>query len=122
MPRQETFFDEQSGDLSIRVIKTYDPVVAREAFDQIGEAAESHLWEALGIDNLYNLTEVPALNSLERHDFLWDEVLDAAREDGNLCSFFVVEESCGPAVQSIYVSPDWPSAEAFAKGRIQTVT
>jgi hypothetical protein len=53
-----------------------------------------------------------------RADFLWEELLEAAREDGNLLSFFVVNEAKGNVSESIYVSPDWPSAEAFAKKRI----
>jgi hypothetical protein len=48
-------------------------------------------------------------------------LLEAAREDGNLLSFFVLNEANGNVSESVYVSPDWPSAEAFAKKRIVAV-
>ena len=44
--------------------------------------------------------------------------MEQAREDGNLLSFFIVNETVGPHRESLYVSPDWPSAEAFAKERL----
>jgi hypothetical protein len=53
--------------------------------------------------------------TLPVEDFLWAELLEAAHEDGNTLSFFVVNEVNGTASKSLYVSPDWPSAEAFAK-------
>jgi hypothetical protein len=52
---------------------------------------------------------------------LWEELLEAAREDGSLLSFFVVNEATGSRSESLYVSPDWPSAEAFARSRIPGV-
>ena len=42
-------------------------------------------------------------------------VVDQARERDNLFSFFVVNEIKGGHSESLYVSPDWPSAEDFAK-------
>jgi hypothetical protein len=33
-------------------------------------------------------------------------------------SFFVVNEVKGTVSESLYVSPDWPSAQAFAKQRL----
>jgi hypothetical protein len=45
-------------------------------------------------------------------------LLYAAREDGNLLSFFVVTTSTGRTSASVYVSPDWPSAEAVTKSLI----
>lgn len=121
MPKQETFFEEITGDLKIEVVKTYDHAFAREAFDGMDEVAQAHLWRALGIENLYDTTEIPPANEPSRQDFVWGEVEDAAREDGNLCSFFVVNETRGNTVENIYVSPDWPSAEAFAKSRMAAV-
>lgn len=121
MPKQETFFEETTGDLKIEVIKTYDHAFAREAFERMDEIAQAHLWHSLGIDNLYDTTEIPPANEPSRQDFLWSEVEDSAREDGNLSSFFVVNEIRGNIVENIYVSPDWPSAEAFAKTRMTAV-
>ena len=48
-------------------------------------------------------------------------MLDSAREDGNLLSFFVVSEAQNGISKHLYVSPDWPSAEAFAKKRVAEV-
>lgn len=121
MPKQETFFEEITGDLKVEVIKTYDHAFAREAFNGMDEVAQAHLWHSLEIENLYDRTEIPRTNDLSRRDFLWGEVEDAAREDGNLSSFFVVTEIRGNTVENIYVSPDWPSAEAFAKSRMSAV-
>jgi hypothetical protein len=121
MPQQETVFEEKSGELWIRVLKTYDHGFAQEAFDGMSETADAHLWESLGIDDLYDPTDIPASGDPTRRDFLWDEIEDAAREDGNLCSFFVVAEVRGDAEQYLYVAPDWPNAEAFARDRMQPV-
>lgn len=118
MPEQETFFEATSGDSHIRVLKTYDQVFAREAFDEMDDNARVHLWHSLGIDELYDPNEIPSANDSSRHDFLWAEVEDAAREDGNRCSFFVVNETRLTHIQNVYVSPDWPSAEAFAVRRM----
>ena len=41
-----------------------------------------------------------------------------AREDGNLLSFFIVNQTKGGHTESLYVSPDWPSAEAFAQSQL----
>jgi hypothetical protein len=41
-----------------------------------------------------------------------------AQEDGPLLSFFIVNEMKGRLNENLFVSPDWPSAEAFAKNRI----
>ncbi len=112
MPRQEVFLEKQIGDRRIEVIKTYDRNFARDAFDGMDEPAQAHLWQSLGIDESYDSEELPA--PPDRSDFLWEEVSGAAREDGSLLSFFVVTEARGGRPESLYVSPDWPSAEAFA--------
>jgi len=74
------------------------------------EAAQTHLWNSLEINETYS----PAGSE----DLLWSELLDAAREDGSQLSFFVVNEEKGGGAKSLYVSPDWPSAEAFARKRL----
>ena len=118
MPQQKTFFEQASGNRRIEVLKTYDRTYAREAFENMNEAAYAHLWNSLGIEELYDRVDIPSPDDASRLDFLWDELEDAAREEGNLCSFFVVNEASGSASNSIFVSADWPSAEAFAKDRI----
>ena len=113
------FLEEKTGDRRIEVLKTYDVSYAREAFEQMDETAHLLLWTSLGIEQNYDEDDVPSRKHPERDDFLWEELLDEAREDGNLLSFFVVNEINGTNSESLYVSPDWPSAEAFAKKRIE---
>jgi hypothetical protein len=113
MPRQELFFEREVGGQRIEVIKTYDTHFAREVFDDMGELARAHLWEWL-VDESYAPEDIPLPGTPDRGDFLWEEAMDAAREDGKL-SFLVVIEGVGRGSKCVYVSPDWPSAEAFLK-------
>jgi hypothetical protein len=121
MPQQEVFFEQSVGERRIEVLKTYDPNFAREAFDCMDGDAQTLLWNSLGISETYDADDAPSLTDPDASDFLWDELLDGAREDGTLLSFFVVNEAKGSSSETLYVSPDWPSAEAFAKKRIATV-
>lgn len=118
MPQQQVFFEQKTGDRRVEVLKVYDRSYAREAFGKMDEAAQRYLWSSLGIDKTYDTADVPPIDGAAGEDFLWEELLDAAREDGNLLSFFVVNELNGNISESLYVSPDWPSAEAFAKSRL----
>jgi len=118
MPNQEVFFEQTSGNRHVEVRKIYDRNYAREAFLNMDEDAEAYLWHSLRFSEAYDAAEVPPPGDPAGEDFLWGELLDAAREDGNLLSFFVVNEGNGTASEPVYVSPDWPSAEAFAKKRV----
>jgi len=119
MPQQELFFEQTTGDRRIQVLKTYDPAYAREVFDEMDGDAQALLWKSLDIERNYDVADLPAPTDTDRADFLWEELMDSAREDvrqsPNLRSFFVVNEIQGTAPQSLYVSADWPSAESFAK-------
>jgi hypothetical protein len=119
MPQQEVFFEQDMGNRRIQVLKTYDPVYAREVFDEMDETAHALLWKSLDIEQNYDVADLPAPTDPDHADFLWDELMDSAREDvrqsPNLRSFFVVNELRGPGPHSLYVSADWPSAESFAK-------
>lgn len=118
MPKQEVFFELMTGNRRIEVLKIYDRNYAREAFLNMDEDAQAYLWRSLGIDESYDASELPRAGDSAGEDFLWEELLTAAREDGNLLSFFVVNVTKDTAVEPVYVSPDWPGAEAFAKTRI----
>jgi hypothetical protein len=120
MPKQEIFFEEQSGDRRIEVLKSYDQSYAREAFKNMDEEAQQRLWESLKPEEIYDPGGLPSLTDPngDGEAFLWDELLEAAREDGNLLSFFIVNETIGRRTESLYVSPDWPTAESFAKNRL----
>jgi hypothetical protein len=125
MPRQEIFFEQQAGDRRVEVLKTYDRSYAREVFKTIDDEARDALAAALELEKNYEPADIPDPNGSEYDDFLWDELLEAAREDvrsdPNLYSFFVVSEATSARPQDLYISPDWPSAEAFAKGRIASI-
>lgn len=122
MPKQEIFFEQQVGDRRIEVLKSYDQVYAREAFHNMDDQAQQKLWDALKPEEIYEIAGLPSPDEeLEREAFLWDELLEQAREDGSILSFFVVNETNGRRSESLYVSPDWPSAEVFAKERLTGV-
>jgi hypothetical protein len=122
MPRQEVFFEQTTGDRRVEVLKTYDRSYAREVFKGIGEEATAALAAALELEKNFEPADIPAADASDYEDFLWDELLEAAQEDvradPNLYSFFVVAETQGAKAEDLYISPDWPSAEAFAKKRI----
>jgi hypothetical protein len=118
MPQQEVYFEQKTDDGAIEVLKTYDRQYAREAFANMDESAQRYLWSSLGIDENHASDDCPSVDRPDGEDFLWEEMLEAAREDGNVLSFFVVTRTQNGRSQNLYISPDWPSAEAFAKKRI----
>ncbi len=77
----------------------------------------------LDIEGNYEPGDIPVRNGSDYEDFLWQELLEAAREDvrqdPNIYSFFVVSETQAGKTQDVYISPDWPSAEAFAQERLK---
>ena len=122
MPQQELFFEQPTAAGRIEVLKTYDQQYAREAFGNMDKPALQSLWKALKPEDIYDPINLPSLDdpndvSGEAEAFLWDELVDQARERDNLFSFFVVNEVKSGHSENLYVSPDWPSAEAFAKSR-----
>ena len=125
MPKQEVFFEQTTLDRRVEVLKTYDPSYAREVFKGIDEQATADLAVALELEKKFEPAEIPSPNAIDYDDFLWEELYEAAREDvrndPNLYSFFVVSETNGSKTQDLYISPDWPSAEAFAKRRIAAI-
>ena len=121
MPKQELFFEQERDGRKVEVLKSYDQKYAHEAFTSMDEAAQQRLWETLKPEDIYDPAGLPKLGDVagEGEAFLWDELLDQAREDGSLLSFFIVNETVGRRTESLYVSPDWPSAEAYAQERLQ---
>jgi hypothetical protein len=122
MPRQESFLRENVNGVAIEVLKTYDRSYAREVFGRMNGEAEKALAEALEIKENNEQADIPEPGGSDYEDFLWDELCEAAREDvrqdPTLYSFFVVSESKAGRTEDLYVSPDWPSAEEFAKRRL----
>ena len=123
MPKQEVFFEQQVGERRVEVLKSYDQPYAREAFQNMDEQALLQLWTALKPEEIYDSAGLPNLGDPEGEGeaFLWDELLEQSREDGSLLSFFIVNEVNGKRSESLVVSPDWPSAEAFARRRLELV-
>ena len=125
MPQQTVFLDERKGDRKVEVLKSYDQSYAHEAFRNMDDEAQQLLWNILKPEEVYEPAGLPSLNDPndlagEAEAFMWDELLEQAREDGNLLSFFIVNETTGTRTESLYVSPDWPSAESFARARLAT--
>lgn len=119
MPEQETFFEQRMGNRRVEVIKTYDRSYAYEVFSSMDDKSLSVLAAALNINSTYDPNDVPDPNEPEYLDFVWAELLEAGIEDirldPNVRSFFVVSEHANGERENLYVSADWPSAEAFAK-------
>ena len=120
MPQQETFFEQISGNTRVQVLKSYDAADAREAFSLMDAEALtflSHSLQAQGADS----ADLPSPDDSRFADSLWQEVEDGAREDWNSFSYFIVTENRGSETVPRFVSPDWPTAEAFAKRLLQAV-
>ena len=117
MPEQTTFFEEIIGGTRVEVLKSYDEVFAREAFEQLHDDALAFLARSLSfLDS--NDVNGPNPGDPDYSDLIWDELKDGAREDWNSFSYFIVAEESAGHTSSLFVSADWPTAEAFAKRRI----
>jgi len=116
MPQQELFFQQELNGQSVEVIKTYDQQFAKEAFKNMDEFALEHLWMSMKPEGIYEIEGLPKADQVEeRSAFLWDELVEQAREDGRLFSFFIVTSRKGRHTENLYIGPDWPSAESFAQ-------
>jgi len=111
MPQQSVFLDERTEGKRVQVLKVYDAAYARSCFDEMNEDALVFLRDSLDLESKYDLPELPIT-------LQWEDVEGEGGEDGNLLSFFVVLEESGGTSRPIYVSPDWPSAEKYAKTRV----
>jgi len=72
MHRDSVFFKRDT----VRVVKTYSLEFAQEALEEMSEAAQVDLMRSLGID---------PVDTAE--DALWEELCEAAQEDGHTVSF-----------------------------------
>jgi hypothetical protein len=124
VPQQEVFLHEDRHGVVTEVLKTYDRSYAREVFGGIGDDAKRALAEALEINANYDLADIPSPDSSDFDDLLWEELSEAAREDvrqdPNLYSYFIVTQSKDGNTEELYVSPDWPSAEIFARSVMES--
>ena len=108
MPKQEIFFTERNGNTLVEVLKSYDTVFAREAFEEMDEDSLSFLGKSLDLPTDGVAEEVGP-------EGLWEEVQEGARETWNTFSYFVVNKAVDGRSRNLFVSSDWPTAEAFAK-------
>lgn len=115
MPRRETFMTVKNGDEIVEVVKTYDEGSAREAFRSMDDDALAYLVNSLNLESLFEPSELPVSTDEGYRDFIWDVIVNEAREDWNLVSYFVVAKSIGSKSDELFVSPDWPTAEAYVK-------
>jgi hypothetical protein len=123
MPRQETFLREAANGVEVEVLKTYDKSYAQEVFRGMSAEALEALAATLNLEGKYEVTDIPAPDATDYADFIWDDICEGAIEDvrqsPTLSSFFVVVETNAGKAEELYVSPDWPSAEVFARNRIE---
>ncbi len=119
MPIQEIYLEQESGLNHFQVIKSYDAILAREAFSGMDEDALAHLSTSLRLEENFEPEDIPT-SPAEIHDFLWEAVCDSATEEGHTRSFFIVRRSTPSADAFLYVSGDWPSAEAYVKRAMAT--
>jgi hypothetical protein len=115
MPQEEVFLEIQAGSDTIRVVKTCDGTFAKECYSQLDESSLTILASSLNLQDNYEVADLPADSDEGYADFLWRELFDSAREDGQVRSFFVVTRTAGNRAQPLYVSGDWPSAESYAR-------
>jgi len=113
MPRQETFLEREVNGHQLQVVKSYDSVFAREVFDQMEPTALDFLKHRLDLKTKYDPAELPSSSDSDYAGALWEEIEEGSREDWNTFSYFVVLSASKGTSQPLFVSPDWPSAEAF---------
>src|SRR5665213_3290637 len=114
MPSQETFLDTTIGGRRVQVIKTYDQAYARAVFGEMSDEAKAYLWSSLKPEEIYDPAGLPTETGSDYDAFLLDELLDQGREDWNTFSYFLVLDTRNGRDDATFVSPDWPTAEAFA--------
>jgi hypothetical protein len=115
MPRQETFLTAKNGDETIEVLKTYDQAFAREAFRNMDDDALAHLAASLNLESTFELSGIPNPTEDGYEDFIWDVMVDEAREEWNLFSYSIVAKSVGHRKEDLFVSGDWPTGKAYVK-------
>jgi hypothetical protein len=124
MPSQETFLTVKNEDETVEVLKTYDERFAREAFRNMDDDALAHLAASLRPESIYEESDIPKPGDHDYQDFIWNVMVDDGREDWKTSSYFVVTRSDGRKTEELFVSGDWPTAEAYVKmmGLSETVT
>jgi hypothetical protein len=117
MPQQEVYFEQRRGEKNVAVLKTYDTAFARDAFEQMKPDALSFLAHSFKREG--NVESSENAGEDEFAEDLWQELQEGAREDWNTFSYFIVTEQNGKEASPVFVSSDWPTAEAFATTRLE---
>ena len=74
-------------------------------------AALAYLRGSLRVETLNDVAD----SETESIESIWEEVGEGSRESWNSFSYFIVAEKSTGASRNLFVSADWPTAEAFAK-------
>ena len=123
MPKQKTFLREAANGVEVEVIKTYDKAFAHEVFQGMGAEELMRLAATLNLSEKYEASDIPKPDDADYEGFIWEEICEDAVEDVRqspiVSSFFVVIENHAGKSQELYISADWPSAEAYARNRIE---
>lgn len=118
MPKQELFFSEIANGRQVEVVKTYDRQFAREVFDLMDDGAKATLRDSLIANGTFDSSELPDIDD----DGLWEGIEEGSREDWQTFSYFVVGKGKDAAADALFVCSDWPTAEAFARGKLSSST
>jgi hypothetical protein len=94
------------------VICTRNYLLAHRTFASMTQEARVFLWTWLDPGNKYEAAEMPDPATATGEQFLWHELLRAAREaDG---SFFIVNEFQRGEMDQVFISPDLVGAQCYA--------
>src|SRR5438270_13067726 len=86
------------------VVRTRDYLLVDRTFVSMTPEARAFLWNWLNPGNKYEPGETPDPATATGEQFLWHELLRAAREAEGL--FFIVNEIRGGEVEQVFISPD----------------
>jgi len=118
MRDQEIFFEQKVDGRRIVILKTYERALAHAAFQQMTPHALEALAASLDLKASFDPADIPCSSDGEFPDFLWGVVEDGAREDWDSFSYFIVRQTEDDHTVALFVSSDWPSAEAYARNML----
>ena len=115
-PNVESSIENSHSKPVCEVIRTHDRFLVSRTFASMNPQARAFLWNWLEFGNQYEPGEIPEQTTPTGAEFLWHELLRAAREaDG---SFFIVNEHQRGEVHQIFVSADLIGAQCYACQRM----
>ena len=79
------------------------------------DSALAHLASSVTLESLYEPSEIQKSTDEGYDDFIWDVMVDEAREGWKTFSYFIVTKSRGRRTEELFVSGDCPAAEVYFK-------